>query len=452
MKTYQDLLDVGADESARMSFVLAAIDAHKRSAAYAVARDAELYDRRLNVTIRNYQRLLYTVSGQAVEDPFRANHKIASGFFPRFVNQQNQFLLGNGVTLTDQNNKAKLGRGFDRQLQKLGHAAIVGGVAFGFWNLDHLDVFRLTEFVPLYDENNGALMAGIRFWQVSKTKPLRATLYELDGYTDYIKTDEKPMSVLKEKRSYIPHIATSEIDGTEIYDGENYPSFPIIPLWCNQNHQSELVGIREAIDSYDLIKSGFANDLDQASMIYWILQNTGGMDDVDLARFLDRLHTVGAAVVDGDDGVKADAHTVEVPYQSRTAYLDKLKADMYDDFQALDVTKLMGGQKTATEIRAAYEPMNMKADMYEYCVDEFLTDLFKLVGIEDTPSFTRDMISNQLEYTQMVLMAAPQIGDDMVLKKLPWLTVEEVEQIKAERDAEEFALIGDGGAEDGDET
>lgn len=433
MKTYQDLLDVGADESARMSFVLAAIDAHKRSAAYAVARDAELYDRRLNVTIRNYQRLLYTVSGQAVEDPFRANHKIASGFFPRFVNQQNQFLLGNGVTLTDPNNKAKLGRGFDRQLQKLGHAAIVGGVAFGFWNLDHLDVFRLTEFVPLYDENNGALMAGIRFWQVSKTKPLRATLYELDGYTDYIKTDEKPMSVLKEKRSYILHIATSEIDGTEIYDGENYPSFPIIPLWCNQNHQSELVGIREAIDSYDLIKSGFANDLDQASMIYWILQNTGGMDDVDLARFLDRLHTVGAAVVDGDNGVKADAHTVEVPYQSRTAYLDKLKADMYDDFQALDVTKLMGGQKTATEIRAAYEPMNMKADMYEYCVDEFLTDLFKLVGIEDTPSFTRDMISNQLEYTQMVLMAAPQIGDDMVLKKLPWLTVEDIEEVKKSR-------------------
>ena len=435
MKTYQDLLDAGKDETTRMRFVLAAIEEHKKSNLYRIAKDAEQYDKRQNTTIRNYQRLLYTVSGQAVEDPFRANHKIASGFFPRFVNQQNQFLLGNGVTLTDQNNKAKLGRGFDRQLQKLGHAAIVGGVAFGFWNLDHLDVFRLTEFVPLYDENNGALMAGIRFWQVSKTKPLRATLYELDGYTDYIKTDEKPMSVLKEKRSYILHIATSEIDGTEIYDGENYPSFPIIPLWCNQNHQSELVGIREAIDSYDLIKSGFANDLDQASMIYWILQNTGGMDDVDLARFLDRLHTVGAAVVDGDDGVKADAHTVEVPYQSRTAYLDKLKADMYDDFQALDVTKLMGGQKTATEIRAAYEPMNMKADMYEYCVDEFLTDLFKLVGIEDTPSFTRDMISNQLEYTQMVLMAAPQIGDDMVLKKLPWLTVEDIEEVKKSRQA-----------------
>lgn len=451
MKTYQDLLDAGKDETTRMRFVLAAIEEHKKSNLYRIAKEAEQYDKRQNTTIRNYQRILYTMTGAAVEDPFRANHKITSGFFPRFVNQQNQFLLGNGVTLADPDNKKRLGKSFDRQLQKLGHAAIVGGVSFGFWNLDHLDVFRVTEFVPLYDENNGALMAGIRFWQVAKDKPLRATLYELDGYTDYAKGDDKPMKVLKEKRSYILHVATSEIDGTEIYDGENYPSFPIIPLWCNQTHQSELVGIREAIDSYDLIKSGFANDLDQASMIYWILQNTGGMDDLDLARFLDRLHTVGAAVVDGDEGAKADAHTIDVPYQSRTAYLEKLEADLYADYQALDISKLMGGNKTATEIQAAYEPMNLKADLFEYCVDEFLEDLFELVGIDDVPTFNLDMISNQLEYTQMILAAAPQIGDDMVLKKLPWLSPEDVELIKAERDSEEFSLAG-GGVTDGEEA
>ena len=45
------------------------------------------------------------------------------------------------------------------------------------------------------------------------------------------------------------------------------------------------------------------------------------------------------------------------------------------------------------------------------------------------------MISNQLEYTQMVLMAAPQIGDDMVLKKLPWLTPEDIEEVKKSRQA-----------------
>ena len=50
-----------------------------------------------------------------------------------------------------------------------------------------------------------------------------------------------------------------DADGFEITNGTNYPSFPIVPLWANDSHQSSIVGIREQIDCYDLIKSGFAN-------------------------------------------------------------------------------------------------------------------------------------------------------------------------------------------------
>ena len=59
--------------------------------------------------------------------------------------------------------------------------ALCQGAVYGFWNLDHVDYFKATEFVPLYDEETGALMAGIRFWQISENKPLRATLYEEHG-------------------------------------------------------------------------------------------------------------------------------------------------------------------------------------------------------------------------------------------------------------------------------
>lgn len=442
MKIYQDLLKLGQDETSRKEFILDAINEHKNTDTYKTAAIAEEYDRRQNTTIKHFRKLLYTTSGAAVDNPFQANHKLASGFFPRFVNQQNQFLLGNGLQLQDHDNKKRLGKNFDQQLQKLGHSALVEGVAFGFWNNDKLHVFRLTEFVPLYDEENGALMAGIRFWQVAKDKPLRATLYELDGYTEYMHTD-KGTATVREKRPYIYKVRQSEVYGDEIYDGENYPTFPIIPLWGNRHHQSELVGLREQIDCYDLIKSGFANDLDNASMIYWIIENVGGMEDIDLARFLDRMHTTGAASVDSDEGGKVSAHTMDVPYESRTAYLESLEKGMYDDFQALDVSKLAGGQKTATEIQAAYEPMNMKADMYEYCVVEFLSDLFAMLDIDDIPMFQRDMISNQLDVTQMVLMAAPQIGDDMVLKKLPWLSPDEVKIIMDERNAEDFARFNE---------
>ena len=81
----------------------------------------------------------------------------------------------------------------------------------------------------------------------------------------------------------------------------------------------------------------------------------------------------------------------------------------------LDVTKLQGGQKTATEITAAYQSMDNKVDQFEYCVIDFLQALFKIVGIEDEPSFTRSKVTNQLEQTQMVLLAANYLDDETIL-------------------------------------
>lgn len=442
MKTYQDLLELGEVDKDRAEFVLEAIKRHKLSGEYQTACDAVNYDRKQNVTIRKYQKLLYTISGAVVPDNFSANHKTVSGFFPRFITQQNQYLLGNGVTMEKQNKK-KLGETFDNELQKAGRAALVERVSFGFWNYDHLEVFRFTEFVPLWDEENGSLSAGIRFWQIADDKPMRATLYELDGYTEYIKRPGKEIEIMEQKRSYTQVTKEAAISGTEITDGDNYPGFPIIPFWGNPHHQSELVGIRESIDCYDLIKSGFANDIDDASMIYWTLENAGGMDDVDLVRFVERMKTVRAAVVDGDEGAKATAHTMDVPYQARETALNRLKADLYEDFQIVDVKELSSGAKTATEIRAAFQPMDNKVDEYEYCVLDFLHALFKIVGIDDTPTFNRSRIVNQTEETQMVLTAANYLDDETILKKLPWLTQEEVDEILKRKDLEEVSRLNE---------
>lgn len=436
MKTYQDLVALGENDRARMDFVLEVIRLHKASDEFKTAQIADEYDRKQNRTIKKYQKLLYTMSGVAVPDNYSANHKTVSGFFPRFVTQQNQYLLGNGMTLKKQGNKEKLGKDFDIQLQKVARSAIVERVAFGFWNLDHLEFFELLEFAPLWDEEDGSLKAGVRFWQVDDDKPLRATLYELDGYTEYIKHKDKDIAILNPKRAYTQVKKESAVGGTEIKDGENYPGFPIIPMWANPHRQSELVGIRESIDCYDLIKSGFANDLDDASMIYWTLENAGGMDDIDLSKFLERMKTVRAAVIDGDAGAKATAHTLDVPYEAREKALDRLKADLYEDFQIVNVKDLTSGNKTATEIRAAYQPMDNKVDEFEYCVLDFLQALFKIVGIEDEPSFTRSRVVNQMEETQMVLMAAPHLDDEAILKKLPWLTPEEADEILERMDAE----------------
>lgn len=438
MKTYQDFLEVAEkSDRERMEFILSAINNHKDSDLYKQAVIAKEYDAHRNVTIANFQKLLYTLNGKVIPDNYSPNYKLRSNFFANFITQETQYLLGNGVTLKKEENKAKLGAGFDTRLQDAAHDALVGGVSYGFWNLDHLEVFDVTEFVPLLDEENGALRSGIRFWQVCTSKPLRATLFEPDGFTQYIRRSGEEMMILEPKRGYVAVEATSEIDGTELLAYQNYPGFPIIPMYGNRAKQSELVGQREAIDCYDLIKSGFANTVDDASVIYWTISNAGGMDEIDMTRFKESMRRIGVGLVD-DDGAKAEAHTLTIPVEAREALLSRISDDLYRDFQMLDVTKLQGGQKTATEINAAYQSMDNKVDQFEYCVIDFLQALFKIVGIEDEPSFTRSKVTNQLEQTQMVLLAANYLDDETILNKLPWLTQEEVAEILKRKAAEDI--------------
>jgi hypothetical protein len=128
--------------------------------------------------------------------------------------------------------------------------------------------------------------------------------------------------------------------------------------------------------------------------------------------------------------------------------LAQLESDLYKDYQALDVSTLAGGQKTATEIEAAYEPMDRKADLFENCVRLFLRDILSLAGVDDTFTFSRTRIANESEMTQQVLLAAPLIGDEAAIRHIPWLTPEEVDEILAQRDAQGYSLTHEDGGVD----
>ena len=430
MRTYQNLAAISESEGRLKKFVFDAIEEHKGSAAYKTAVIAEKYYAKKNVTIMAFQKMLYNMHGQQVPDMWSANYKLRTHFFRRFVTQETQYVLSNGVTFQNKDTKGKLGKNFDTQMQRAAKKAKVDSVSFLFWNLDHVEVFCFVDtptdpgFVPLYDADTGALRAGGRYWHPAE-KVTRATLYEEDGYTEYIKEEDK-VTIVAEKRSYKKTTISSKADGVSGERNENYSAFPIVPLYANDLHESELEGHRESIDCYDYIKSGMANDIDDTSGFYWVLKNSGGMDDVDLAKFRERMHTVKVATMD-DDSASAEAHTLDVPVDAREKMLELLKADLYADFQIVNVEALSASAKTATEIRAAYQPMDDKCGDFEYFLIDAIQNILSLAGIDDEPSFKWNRIANQTEETNMVMTAAAILGDELTLKKLPFLTPEEVE-------------------------
>lgn len=426
MLTYQDLLAVPDNDRARAEFVRKTISEHKQSPLYKTARIADDYDRCRNTTTMQYQKTVTDLTGRAYVDSVATVHRSTSNFFNIFTTQINQYLLGNGVTWKGQA-KDRLGADFDARLQQAGQAALCGGVAFGFFNLDHLEVFKVLEFAPLYDEENGALAAGVRWWQIDESKPMRATLYELDGLTEYLWSNDKTLTIsdnwtriedgvyMQPRRAYILHEQGTEADGTKVYAGENYESFPIVPLWGNPRHQSELVGMREKIDAYDFILNGFEDDLDNAQ-IYWILHGAGGMDDPDLLQFLDRLRTVKAAAP--AEGQDVQAMEVNIPYEARERLLERLEKQLYRDAMCMNPEDIVSGAATATQIRAAYERQNVKADQYEYCVIDFISGILAVAVVEDEPTFTRSALVNTQEEIQTLILAAPYLGTEYTTRKI----------------------------------
>lgn len=446
MKTYQDLQEA-ITKGTLGGFLRSAVKEHQGSKAYKDAVDGMAYYNKHNITIEKFQKFLFTLSGNKTPDIWSSDYRLKTLMFRRLVLQEVGYICANGVSMDE---KEKLGTDFDNKLQTAAKLALAQGVAFGYWNLDHLEVFSFADtpgnpgFVPLLDEKTSELMAGIRYWfrETGNKTLFRATLYELDGVSEWAAEGSDDATMITAKRAYILKELRNDLGVVDVCD-ENYTRLPIATLYGNDTHESELVGLRGSIDCYDFIKSGFANQIDDTSGVYWILKNTGAMDDKDLAQFVQRMKSVKATMVDGSDGTAAEAHTLDVPVEARKTMLDILRRDLYEDAQMLDVAALAGAEKTATEISAAYQPQDNKCSDFEYFLIAFIRQICAVAGIENPePAFTWNKVINQAEITNMVISAAEFLDDETTLRHLPWLLPEEVPEILKRRDEADLKRMG----------
>ena len=426
-----------------MQFVRNVIEDHKDSDLYKDGDMSDRYARQENVEAVNREKLYRDIAGRLVKNNWTPCHRMRSKLFGILATQENSFLLGNGLTLDKQKNKEKLGKDFDTKLLQAGYAALTQTVSYLFWNLDHIEIFKNLEFAPLMDETTSSLRAGVRWWQITAGKPLRATLYEEDGYTEYVWNIDKDGQVntngeiLQEKRGYQITYKVQPNEEVQITNQQNYPAFPIVPLWSNTQHINQFMGIKPTIDAIDELTNALNDDLTE-TQLYWLIQGADGMDKSDLAQLLNDIRE--QKIINPAEGQNVQPYTVNIPVNERQAEISRLKRQVYEDFQGLDIEEIKGGAVTATQIKAAYEPLNHKADDYEMCVIECLNNLFKLIsGLEsESPTFTRSMLINTTEQIQALELVKGTLGTEYVAEKELLLfgdgdkTAEILERIKSE--------------------
>ena len=430
----------------RLTLALEGIRRYKASKAFARALEASCYFRGENTAVSRKTvlraRKIETRDASG-RKRFRAatqdvvGNRIPSGFLFRFVTQQNQYLLSEGVDLPAVI-KRRLGADFDQQLELLGEKALLHGTAWGYWNTDHLEVIEAAKnpysgFFALPDELTGEAMVGVQFWQVSAERPMYVRLFEPDGVTLLRKAGDL-LEPVEPKRAYLVSVRRDAL-GESIACQRNYAALPVIPLHANAGHHSELTpAIKHKIDAYDNILSDFADNLDRANDVYWVLNNFGGTTD-DVAELLEEINRVKAVanLSDGSGAAStAEPHTIEVPYAARQAALTLLERALYQDYMALDMDALTGGSLTNVAIRVAAANLNLKADRYEWQVRRFVSDLLRLIGCPtDEIRFKRQAIANESETVADIAVMRADIDRKTALRLNPYIQTEEVERILA---------------------
>ena len=362
--------------------------------------------------------------------------QVPSNFLFRFITQQNQFLLANGLTLDSEEAKAKLGMGFDKTLENMGEKALIHGVCWGYWNLDHLEIIEAARddgsgFVALVDEETSTPMVGIQFWRIDSARPMYVRLFEVDGVTVYKEQDGR-LIVTQEKRAYAVRVARDAV-GETIIGGDNYTRLPVLPLYANAEMRSEMSdAIKAKIDAYDRIASDFVDNLDKANDVYWVLNNYGGSlrDMMDTINTMERLKLI-ANRTDGMGGSSsAEPHAFEVPYNARQTAMDLLEKALYQDYMAMSMDELTGGSLTNVAIQASMTNLNLKCDRYEWQVFRFVQRLLDLIGIQtEEIRFHRQEFLNRSEIIQDIVAMRSDIDHETALKLNPYIMPEEIERI-----------------------
>ncbi len=333
-----------------------------------------------------------------------------------------------------------LGESFQRECKDLCAEASNTGVAWLHCWVDDKGQFRYADvpaaqIVPVYSGGIAEeLEAVLRVYKDRDDDAEEITKYEI--WTDreaafYQKRGEHDVDVML--------LADS---GTNVIT-HDMGYVPFIPFYNNGSRRGDLPMYKELIDQYDLVVSGYANDLQDIQEIIFVIRNYGGED---LNTFLTDLKQYKAIKVDGDTAAGGvETMRIEIPVEARVKFLEILKRQIFISGQGVDPDPQNFGNASGVALKYLYSLLEIKAGLLETefraGFGQFLRLIFHYLGVAEdtkvTQTFIRNQIQNDLETAQIARDSAAIISQKSILLNHPWVEDAEMEQEQIEEDRAE---------------
>lgn len=262
---------------------------------------------------------------------------------------------------------------------------------------------------------------------------LKKNLIEVYRYYEFIE-DNKETYVIVEywtmdkfiKYKFKGNISSSDlklVDTQEIV--HELEAVPFIEFKNNQNSISDLNRYKTLIDLTDKVMSGYANDMEDIQQLIYILEGYGGQD---LQEFKDDLRRFKAIKTDGGaDGGSVKTLQIDIPVEARVKIIEILEKRIYEAGQALQQDTESVGNASGVALKFFYRKLELKAGKTETEFKKSFNILIRAIlkylnkdVKKITQTYTRNMISNDLETAQIAAMSVGFIPEKLIVKNHPW--------------------------------
>ena len=394
----------------------------------------EYYNSR-NTAIMERRKLYYSVEYNAVmDDCYKANNKIASGFFPFIVNQKIDYLINNRLTVEGD-------EVFDKEylvelLTQAGRVASIQGRAiYKFEIVNNKLYFRNIPNEQILLSNPDEAFAVHIYKKTSTKLEIKQDLQSIQQrdmiYIDVYENDEVTKYTL-----YKDYLKLIEV--TKNFENFDYEFPPFITLCNNLNCDSDLTPIKTLIDLWDKTVSDYGNNFEDFQDAYMIIKNFIG-NNKEMDRLLRDVKRYKILPLVGDD-TSADFKTFEIPHEARNDIINLIEKNIYKFGNALNPDDIEG-DITNVRIKALYANLDLKTNQFENEIRKFyqkIVALFEKVEnrkIESKLIFSRSIIINEKESLDANKNQIGVISDETRISEHLWVDdpAEELKRMERER-------------------
>jgi len=361
----------------------------------------------------------------------KPQHKIVSHLFKTIVEKREHRVLNNPIQFSA---NVDMGRNFQYVMKDSLHDGLIAGRSWAFWEVDRVKQFKALEYVPIFDDDTGDMVKGIRVSQLAPDRPIKYEFFELGGITTF--RQDKQGSKIEQVSDITPYRYSERRwdNMRQISNVQNYNVLPIAPMYVNREQTSFLSPpVKSKIDAYDMMLTFYTDEFLKSNFIYFMLSGYGGTVE-ELLEIKDAAMKLGILQQGGRDA-SMDAKTLDPPHEAFDRIMDRLEEGVYLDSMTFNPAKVAGSANIATAIMAGQKPEEISSGGTESHVSKCVEDLLAIRGMESEVIITPTEIIDDRSKTEMVGMMVDRevLTPEMAVQFVPWMRGREEEIIKSQR-------------------